>query len=332
MKKRMVIFGLILAMGLSACGKAAPAGTDAKNETSVASVATVETSTVSETGEASTEVSADAKEEEKKSDFFAIRPITSISNEMPEGIYTPGEISQSYTDDLARYKKDGCTMLADSETWPYLDRDYYRKTFPHSIVETSDSTKNGETFTEMIERVSYSINELFLKDDLYKGHENELLSYCFSEDGKRACIMYYEAKEEAVYVMLFKHVAHKESKKGTVTDYYMEIITGEKAARIDDADTFYKEVESLGVFFGEEGSGQGAEFDKIPGGVKDIVSVDKWRIDGTGKEYSATEVVLHNNKGQPQRLSFLIQYFADNYLYSISANNGLTTTTSSYSF
>ena len=301
MKKKAVIWGLIVAMCLSACGKSEPAGTDAKSEASVTSAVSAETSVSTETGvtnDVDTEASVDTEKKEDKADFFAIRPITSVSNEMPEGIYTPGETSTYLSDDLARCKKNGCTMLVDSETWPSLDRDYYRKAFPHSSVETSDSTKNGETFTEMIERVSYSINELFLKDDLYKGHENELLSYSFSEDGKRACIMYYEAKEEAVYVMLFKHVAHKESKKGTVTDYYMEIITGEKATRIDDADTFYKEVESLGVFFGEEGSGQGAEFYKIPGGVKDIVSVDKWRIDGTGKEYSATEVVLHNNNGQ----------------------------------
>ena len=302
MKKKAVIWGLIVAMCLSACGKGESAGTDAKSEASVTSAVSAETSVSTETGvtnDVDTEASVDTEKKEDKADFFAIRPITSVSNEMPEGIYTPGETSTYLSDDLARCKKNGCTMLVDSETWPSLDRDYYRKTFPHSIVETCESTKKGETFREMIERVSYSLKKMFLKDDLYAGHENELSSVCFSEDGKRACLMYYEAKEKVAYVTIFKHVAHKESKKGEVTDYYMYIITGEKLSNIDDADKFYEEVATLGVYFDGEVSAQAsAEPEKIPGGVKDIYAVDKWRVDGTGKEYSATELVLHNSVGQ----------------------------------
>ena len=259
MKKKMVIWGLVVAMCLSACGKAEPAKEDAKSEASVASETTVEASAasettseesvVSETNEQSVEVLADVKEEEKKSDFFAIRPITSITNEMPEGIYTPGETSKSFSDDFARYKKNGCTLYVETETWPLLERDFYRKKFPHAIVETCDSTDNGETFTEMVERISTSVEEMFSKEELYAGHEGEISSYCFSPDGKRACLIFYEAKEKAVNVLLFQHIGHKESKKGVVTDYYMYIITGEKTSKIDDADTFYEELNALGIFF-----------------------------------------------------------------------------------
>ncbi|MBR5762916.1 MAG: hypothetical protein IKX87_12925, partial [Lachnospiraceae bacterium] len=117
MKKKAVIWGLIVAMCLSACGKSEPAGTDAKSEASVTSAVSAETSVSTETGvtnDVDTEASVDTEKKEDKADFFAIRPITSVSNEMPEGIYTPGETSTYLSDDLARCKKNGCTMLVDS--------------------------------------------------------------------------------------------------------------------------------------------------------------------------------------------------------------------------
>ena len=288
-RKTMVLGALVLSVCLCACG----------NE-KAANSATTETSTSISTevsvSETSVEEQVEEKETENESDFFAIRQITDVSDEMPDGIYSPDKADTSLTDDLNRWREKGYTVYTDKETWPSLEKDYYQKTFPYVIYEASEITKDGKTFKEMVETAGYKMKEMFAKEAPYEGHENEACSYAFSPDESRACIMYYDAKEKSVNVMIFKLVAHQETKSGAITDYYMEAITGKSTEGLD-ADTFYNDLAALGIRFDGE-IPVSDEMEVIPGGARGIKKVSKFRIDGTGKEYSATELILHSNHGQ----------------------------------
>ena len=301
-RKALLLSSVLVALALCACGNE-----KAANSVSTSTEASVSVETEASVSETSVEEAAEEKEE--GSDFFAIRPITDVSDEMPDGIYSPDSADTSITEDLKNWREKGYTVYTDAETWPSLDRDYYKKTFPYSMIEASQISKEGKSFKETVETAGYKMKEMFAKEALYEGHENEACSYAFSPDEKRACIMYYDAKEKSVNVMIFKHIARKEAKDGTITDYYLQTVTGTSTEGLD-ADTFYNELATLGIRFDGE-IPVSDEMEVIPGGARGIKKVSKFRIDGTGKEYSATELILHNNHGQ----AWLNWDFEDNGFY-----------------
>ncbi|MCR5321404.1 MAG: hypothetical protein K6E48_09410 [Lachnospiraceae bacterium] len=284
-RKVLCISAILMAACLGACGKS-EATSGAKTEESSVVVETEEDNQETAVSAEATETE-DSEAKEESSDFFAIRQITDLSNEMPEGIYSPDETSSSFTDDLNRYREKGYTMYTEADTWPMLDDDYYKETFPYTIIENSGITNEGTEFKEMVENAGYKMKEKFAGEELYAGHENESCCYAFSENENRACVMYYDAKEKSVNVMLFQLIARKESKSGSVTDYYFTQVTGAKTEGLN-ADEFYKSLGALGIGFdGEVKPQEGMEV--IPGGARTIKSVSQWRVDGTGDQYSATD-------------------------------------------
>lgn len=310
MKKKLLITALLFATVLTACGKK-----EIANEPSAQPKTQVEIKEETESTK------------EETPDFFAVKQITSVSNETPTIIYSTTEPQTSLNDELQKYRDSGYEMYND-QTWYLIDRDNYYAEFPYGIVDGNiDITKDGETFTEMIERVGYQMVEMFAKEDLYDGHEQESVTYRISEDGKRACIIYYDAKEKSVNVLVFTHLARQTTSQGVVRDYYTQTITGADTTGLD-ADNFYAGITKLfGINFdGDIQQATLGEMQIVPGGAKDIVKVSNWRLQGLGKEYSATELINHTSKNQ----SILNYNFEDTNYYDpnkteIDGINGIGT-------